>query len=78
QYKQDLVFFTDLIREITELPENGFSRTADVNKCRYCVYRSHCDRGTVAGALDEFEDFEAPPLENDDDLDFDQIEEIAF
>ncbi|QRN84068.1 PD-(D/E)XK nuclease family protein [Chloroflexota bacterium] len=78
QYEQDLAFFTNLIREIAELPDNGFLRTADLTKCRYCVYRSHCDRGTVAGNLDEFEDFELTTVENDDELDFDQIEEIAF
>ena len=78
QYQQDLTFFTDLIEEIAELPEEAFPRTADLTKCRYCVYRSHCDRGTVAGNLDEFEDFEPTTPEEDDDLDFDQIEEIAF
>ncbi len=78
QYEQDLTFFTNLIDEIAELPENGFSRTADLTKCRYCVYRSHCDRGTVAGNLDEFEDFESATVDIDDELDFDQIEEIAF
>ena len=78
QYQQDLAFFTDLIEEIAELPAEAFPRTADLAKCRYCVYRSHCDRGTVAGNLDEFEDFEPTTLEEDDDLDFDQIEEIAF
>lgn len=78
QYELDQSFFTELIQEITELPEGAFQRTADLAKCRYCVYRSHCDRGTVAGVLDEFEDFESVTLEDDDDLDFDQIEEIAF
>lgn len=78
QYEQDLTFFTGLVQEIVDLPEGGFSRTGDLSKCRYCVYRSHCDRGTVAGNLDEFDDFEPENQENDAELDFDQIEEIAF
>ena len=78
QYEQDLAFFTGLIEEIADLPEDGFPRTADHARCRYCVYRSHCDRGTTAGDLDEFEDFETISQEDTDSLDFDQIEEIAF
>lgn len=77
QAEQDLAFFTGLIQEISNLPDDGFSRTADLAQCKYCIYRSHCDRGTVAGDLEQFEDFEPTPLEKDE-LDFDQIEEIAF
>ena len=78
EYQKDLAFFTGLIDEITDLPEEGFSRTADQAKCRYCVYRSHCDRGTAAGNLDEFDDFEPTSQEDAENLDFDQIDEIAF
>lgn len=78
QYQKDLNFFKALIREITELPGEAFSRTADVAKCRYCVYRSHCDRGTEAGGLEAFDDFDDEPEVEMGDLDFDQIEEIAF
>jgi hypothetical protein len=78
QYQNDLVFFKSLIREITELPDEAFIRTADLTRCRYCVYRSHCDRGTEAGDLAAFDDFDAEPELETDDLDFDQIEEIAF
>jgi len=77
QAEQDLAFFTGLIQEISNLPDDGFSRTADLAQCKYCIYRSHCDRGTVAGDLEQFEDLEPTPLE-EDELDFDQIEEIAF
>ncbi len=49
--------------------------TEDKKKCRFCVYRSLCERGDVAGALDELEDDELADTVN---LDFEAIEEIAF
>ena len=78
QYQKDQAFFQKLVDEIAALPEKAFTRTGDLSKCRYCVYRSHCDRGVEAGDLEMFDDFLPEPEENPDDLDFDQIEEIAF
>jgi len=57
------------------LPEDGFACTAEEQRCRFCVYRSYCDRGT-AGSLEE-----APPLEDagaPGDWDLAQIAEIEF
>ena len=78
QYQKDQAFFQKLIDEIAALPGEAFTRTGDLSKCRYCVYRSHCDRGVEAGDLDLFDDFQPEIEESPDDLDFDQIEEIAF
>jgi len=51
-----------------------FELAVDEKRCRYCVYRSLCDRGVAAG--DELE------IEFDSDIefemDFDQIQEIEF
>ena len=49
--------------------------TEDKKKCRFCVYRSLCERGDIAGTLDELEDDELAEVIN---VDFDAIEEIAF
>ena len=49
--------------------------TEDKKKCRFCVYRSLCERGDVAGTLDELEDDELAEVIN---VDFDAIEEVAF
>ena len=77
-YQEDLIFFEKIIQEIQDRKEGNFFRTDDVRKCRYCVYRSHCDRGVEAGDLESFESFEMDEEDFELDLDFDEIQEIAF
>ena len=56
-----------------------FPLTEVVERCRYCPYRSLCDRGVEAGPLDEYADAGG---DLDDlsafTLDFDQIAEVEF
>ena len=57
----------------------SFPLTDDERRCRFCSYRSLCDRGG-AGRL---EDFDLDEYEDEDEaeaimLDFDQIAEIEF
>jgi RecB family exonuclease len=65
-----------LIAEIKDKEPGSFACTSNKRLCKYCVYRSLCERGTSAG---EFENFEEEDLE---DLiarvDFDAQDEIAF
>ncbi len=77
-YDSDLAMVKGLIQEILERDQDRFLRTEDLDKCRYCVYRSHCDRGLQAGDLESFEDFETGPQEFELDFEFDQVTEIAF
>lgn len=63
-----------LIVEITTATE--FPLTATERACRFCVYRSYCDRGDVPGPLDEFDDDDFLPDELD--LDWEQVSEIAY
>jgi CRISPR/Cas system-associated exonuclease Cas4 (RecB family) len=78
QYEADEVYLASLIDKIESLGEEGFRLTADQRRCRYCPYRSLCERGVQAGAFDEAED----ELEWADDLDiipdFEQIAEIEY
>ena len=77
-YVNDGDFFKKLISEILDRKQEDFTRTDDLRKCKYCLYRSHCDRGIGAGDLESYETFE---VEGDDfelDLDFDAIQEIEF
>jgi len=74
----DKAHFEGLIKEIIQHDQEQFLRTTDFDKCRYCIYRSHCDRGDRAGDLEGFENFEADPEEFVLDIEFDQITEIAF
>ena len=78
QFNADHAFLTKLVREITNLTEAGFTLTPDTARCRFCVYRSLCDRGVKAGALDDIEDIFDPESTSDVEIDFDQIDEIEF
>lgn len=66
-----------LIKEIDTRPD--FPLTTEQPRCRFCPYRSLCDRGEAAGPLDAWE----AEADGADDLttfrlDLDQIGEIAF
>jgi predicted RecB family nuclease len=55
--------------------EYEWALTTNEKTCRFCVYRSLCERGIEAGALDELEDDEVVESVS---VDFEAIEEIAF
>jgi len=75
-YRGDEKYLMSIIREIKSGKE--FAKTDATVNCRYCVYRSLCDRGKEAGSAGEFEgqtDF----IENfDSEFDFEQIGEQWF
>jgi hypothetical protein len=64
-------------RLLNESNIESFPITTDEKLCKFCVYRSLCNRGTEAGMqmVDDLEDGE--PL-IDLDIDFDQIAELEF
>ena len=76
QFEQDGRFLAGLAGEIQSLPETGFDLTPDKDRCRYCVYRSLCDRGVEAGDLEGFE--AEPEFASSLDFDLDQIAEVKF
>jgi hypothetical protein len=78
QYQADDRYLNGLVAEILSLPATEFPLTSQIERCRFCVYRSLCERGAEAGSPDVLEpelDFDAT---GDLMLDFDQIGEIAF
>lgn len=77
-YQEDVTFFEEIIQEILGRKEENFYRTEDLKKCRYCVYRSHCNRGVSAGDLESFETFELDEEDFELDLEFDEIQEVEF
>jgi len=77
QCTADEKFITDLIAEIETLGDEPASLTDNEKRCRYCVYRSLCNRGIQAGPFSEVED-EAARDDFEFDLDFEQIAEIEF
>lgn len=64
------------IRTLEEMQAEQFVKTEDERLCRFCVYRSLCERGAEAGSLAEsgIEGDLAAGL----DFDFDQVGEIQF
>lgn len=65
---------TSLLNDIASSFE--FPKTTDERRCRFCAYRSLCERGVLAGDLNELSD-EGELTENLS-LDLDEIEEISF
>ena len=77
QMGEDEALLTQIIEEIDRA--ESFPLTDDLRRCRFCNYRSLCDRGE-AGRL---EDFDLDEVEDEAEeeivtLDFDQIAEIEF
>ncbi len=55
-----------------------FPLTEQEKRCRYCRFRSHCNRGDRAGNWNEA-DFDDEPSDDESfEIDFDQIAEIEF
>ena len=77
RYSQDKTFLENLIEEINVKESGSFVCTDNEWRCKYCVYRSLCERGKEAGNFQEQEaevDIEQL-LEN---MDYESQDEIAF
>ncbi len=77
QYHADQNYINGLIEEISQLDDSPSEMTNEIKRCRFCVYRSLCNRGTKAGPFDEFNNTQDQDL-GDFDLDFEQISEISY
>lgn len=78
QHNLDREYLFGLVSEIENLNEDEFYLTIDETRCRFCPYRSLCDRGIKAAFL-EGSDFDADDdQEIDISFDFDDIAEIEF
>ncbi len=75
----DEAYLGSLVRTIEGSTEADFALTEDEARCRFCPYRSLCDRGQEAGGLAAVEE-EEPELDtlDDFDLDLDQVAELEF
>jgi len=56
QFQSDTEQLSALLDYITSLPEDGFRKTEDTRTCRYCLYRSYCERGYQPGEEDAVEE----------------------
>lgn len=79
QYENDERFLLNLTTEIKGRVD--FPKTEDTNRCKFCTYRSLCDRGVRAGAMDDIDLDEETETEDDllnFDISLDQIAEVEF
>ena len=77
QFAADETYLTQLVEEINSRPD--FPLTTDERRCRFCVYRSLCDRGIESGSLDEWDETNDLELTLDDfSLDLGDLAEIEF
>jgi len=79
RFQQDVEMINELITRVAAMEEAGLIKTEQLERCRFCLYRSLCDRGEAAGPVDSLlED----PLEVDgaweDSFDFEQVAEVAW
>ncbi len=79
QWEEDRLFLQSLVNELVKLASQDFTLATNEIPCRYCVYRSLCNRGVKAGELDgenqpEFSDSGMESL----DFTLEQIGEISF
>ena len=74
QFKRDGSAIKKVVEEISNAGE--FPLTEDEKMCRFCVYRSYCNRGVQAGQIDEAD----AEMESEAafDVNFEQISEIEF
>lgn len=79
QHRENGVRLAALVQEAMELSEVGgdWPLTPVEEHCRFCVYRSLCNRGVRAGEVDEAEEAAGEPLAVVD-VDFEQIAEIEY
>jgi CRISPR/Cas system-associated exonuclease Cas4 (RecB family) len=84
RYQEDRVYITGLIDQIKAVEDAKFPTRSGHGMCKFCLYRSLCERGLVPGILGESDGFEQSFIvedvsgPDDLDLDFDQIVEIEF
>ncbi len=74
QVKRDWSAIEKVVEEISSVKE--FPLTEDEKMCRFCVYRSYCNRGAQASQMDEAE--AETETEAAFDINFEQIGEIEF
>jgi hypothetical protein len=78
QYQADHIYLEALADTILRITEDEFILTLIEHRCKYCTYRSLCDRGISAGQLAEYQ----ANLETGEDdyfeIDFTQIDEVSF
>jgi CRISPR/Cas system-associated exonuclease Cas4 (RecB family) len=78
QHHSNREYLSGLVAEIENLDEGEFYLTPEESRCKFCTYRSLCDRGIGAGVSEQDDFYQDSEGVDDFDLDFDQVAEIEF
>jgi CRISPR/Cas system-associated exonuclease Cas4 (RecB family) len=79
QHAADGAYLADLVARIATRAASGqeqWSLTPDERHCRFCTYRSLCDRGDQPGSIAGFDADQA--LDISLDFEFEEVEEIEY
>ena len=63
---------------LLRLHEDEFPMTSDEQRCKFCVYRSLCNRGIEAGQLGDYENSSSIADDEALEIDFSEIDEISY
>jgi len=75
QHAADREVLTNLAKKISAQRDPIWPLTSDERNCRFCNYRSLCERGVTAGFLQDLDDdLDLPGVE----IDLEQIAEVEF
>lgn len=77
KYRQDMDTIHDMIELIARLEYDNFHKTTNLDRCRFCEYRSLCNRGEKAGIGEGF-DLEDVELMLEFEHNLEQIGEIEY
>lgn len=83
KYSEDRFYLESLVAEIKMRDEEAYPKSGEDNNCRFCTYRSLCERGIRAGAYyeDELETQHSTRLTGEaptSGFNFEQVGEINF
>lgn len=77
QCEADESYLLGLVAEIESRAD--FPLTPDETRCRFCIYRSLCNRGELPGSIDTWdEDYDNSIILDNFEIDIDRISEIEF
>jgi len=75
-FQKDCSFIQNIIDSIESTTAGSFQKTIQEKHCKFCNYRSLCDRGVTAGIVESDETIDWQ--KEIDEIDLSQIGEIAF
>lgn len=77
-FERDQVMLLDVVSRVVSGVDGDWPLTVDENACRFCNFRSLCDRGVYAGALDDFGNEFDNIARGADFLSLREVDEVGF